>query len=84
MSVPTAPPPQYTDSPSSPTKTYGATPSAEPLLAAQRGGLGTASGSSGNAWMDQPNDEADDFKYGVNVADSDLEIRMGFIRKVYS
>ncbi|CAD6572672.1 MAG: hypothetical protein TREMPRED_000601 [Tremellales sp. Tagirdzhanova-0007] len=76
-------PPQYTDSPA-PMKGYGAAsstkdPATEPLLAAP-------SGSSRNAWMDQPSDDdiPDDFKIGVNVIDCDTEIRLAFIRKVYS
>lgn len=77
-----AAPPKYTDAPS-PMKSYGTAPSegnvAEPLLATQ-------SGSSRNAWMDQPSgdDLPDDFKIGVNVIDCDAEIRLAFIRKVYS
>jgi FtsH-binding integral membrane protein len=79
-------PPHYNDIPSKdvkyPTKSYGATPqdtsAAEPLLAAQ-------AGSSRNAWMDQSDDDIpDDFKVGVAVIDCDTEIRMAFIRKVYS
>lgn len=75
-------PPKYTDNPS-PMKGYGTAPTdvaaTEPLLAAQ-------SGSSRNAWMDQPSsdDLPDDFKIGVNVIDCDAEIRLAFIRKVYS
>lgn len=80
MSAPA--PPKYTDNPA-PMKGYGATPTdaavTEPLLAAQ-------AGSSRNAWMDQPagDDLPDDFKIGVNVIDCDAEIRLAFIRKVYS
>jgi hypothetical protein len=82
------PPPHYNDIPSNdvkyPTKSYGATPqdvnASEPLLGAQ----GQA-GSSRNAWMDQSDDDIpDDFKVGVAVIDCDAEIRMAFIRKVYS
>jgi FtsH-binding integral membrane protein len=73
-----ASPPKYTDSAP---KSYGATPSApatEPLLAAQ-------SSSSRNAWLDSPDDDLpDDFKVGVAVIDCDAEIRLAFIRKVYS
>ncbi|KAK4686023.1 protein lifeguard, partial [Tremellales sp. Uapishka_1] len=74
--------PQYTDEPVSPIpskKNYGTTPAEEPLLAAQ-------AGTSRNAWMDQPaaDDLPDDFKFGVNVYDCDAEIRLAFIRKVYS
>ncbi|WWD19865.1 hypothetical protein CI109_104332 [Kwoniella shandongensis] len=88
-------PPKYTDNPSTqpqaqagplPTKGYGTTnntldgvSAAQPLLAAQ-------AGSSRNAWMDEgsPDDIPDDFKVGVNVIDCDAEIRLAFIRKVYS
>jgi FtsH-binding integral membrane protein len=77
-------PPKYTDEPSpTPIKIYGTAPTegspSEPLLAAQ-------AGSSRNAWMDQPSgdDTPDDFKIGVNVIDCDAEIRLAFIRKVYS
>ncbi|WVR09645.1 hypothetical protein IAU60_006718 [Kwoniella sp. DSM 27419] len=84
-------PPKYTDNPQQqaqaaplPNKTnYGAAPTnisaTEPLLAAQ-------AGSSRNAWMDEasPDDLPDDFKVGVNVIDCDTEIRLAFIRKVYS
>lgn len=82
------PPPHYNDIPSKdvkhPTKSYGATPqdtsASEPLL----GGQGQA-GSSRNAWMDQSDDDIpDDFKVGVAVIDCGTEIRMAFIRKVYS
>jgi FtsH-binding integral membrane protein len=81
------PPPHYNDIPSKdvkyPTKSYGSTPqdvqATEPLLAAQ-------AGSSRNAWMDQPSNDdlPDDFKVGVAVIDCDTEIRLAFIRKVYS
>jgi len=40
--------------------------------------------SHGNAIYDMPDDLPDDFKYGVSVADSVLEVRHAFIRKVYS
>ncbi|WVQ94937.1 hypothetical protein IAU59_002026 [Kwoniella sp. CBS 9459] len=84
-------PPRYTDNPAPAPqaaplpakKNYGATPAdapaTEPLLAAQ-------AGSSRNAWMDEgsPDDLPDDFKVGVNVIDCDTEIRLAFIRKVYS
>lgn len=75
-----ASPPKYTDNP---TKSYGAAPidapATQPLLAAQ-------AGSSRNAWMDQPSEDdlPDDFKVGVSVYDCDAEIRLAFIRKVYS
>ena len=77
-----AAPPKYTDNPA-PMKGYGTTPTennaAEPLLAAQ-------AGASRNAWMNQPSEDdvPDDFKIGVNVIDCDAEIRLAFVRKVYS
>lgn len=77
-------PPAYSDNPK-PAKKYGATPDpdSEPLLPTNAGA--GASGSS-NAWMDQPSEDdlPDDFKIGVNVIDCDAEIRLAFIRKVYS
>ncbi len=77
--APAIPPPQYTDSPSPTNKSYGATPAAEPLLEAQRA---AGAGVSRNAWIEGAGQDEtgsnpdDDFKYGVNVADSDLEIRV--------
>jgi hypothetical protein len=85
------PPPHYNDIPTKdvkyPTKSYGATPqdgANEPLLGAQAGS--SRPGNSSNAWMDQPSsdDLPDDFKVGVAVIDCDTEIRLAFIRKVYS
>lgn len=76
-----ASPPRYADSAP---KSYGATPSSsanEPLLGAQP----QAGSSSRNAWLDSPDDDIpDDFKVGVAVIDCDAEIRLAFIRKVYS
>lgn len=78
------PPPKYTDNPK---KSYGTlsqdASSTEPLLSAQAQQAGS---SSRNAWMDQPADDdlPDDFKVGVAVIDCDTEIRLAFIRKVYS
>ncbi|KIY53461.1 hypothetical protein FISHEDRAFT_63361 [Fistulina hepatica ATCC 64428] len=45
-----------------------------------------SSSGLGGAYFDQPeaNDVPDDFKYGTCVADSALEIRLAFVRKVYS
>lgn len=88
-------PPKYTDDPvpapsspsgsasKAPTKSYGAVPSAQssaPLLSSP------PPSSSRNAWMNQPSDDdlPDDFKVGVTVIDCDPEIRLAFIRKVYS
>ncbi|KAI9633854.1 inhibitor of apoptosis-promoting Bax1-domain-containing protein [Dioszegia hungarica] len=87
-------PPQYSDqAPASPPSSkgskskYGATapsdvPSTAPLLAQSS----MAAGASRNAWMDQAADDdlPDDFKVGVTVIDCDVEIRVAFIRKVYS
>lgn len=96
MSAPTVPPPQYSDSPSPTTKSYGTNPAAaEPLLAAQRGYVG----SSQNPWMGRAGGGSEDgdgdgdveegrdrdaWKDGGNVEDYDKVVRMGFIRKVYS
>lgn len=90
-------PPAYSDNPSGQAaplpnkKTYGAAPTdsqaTDPLLAAEAGTSRVAmQGRSGNAWMGGPSadDESDDFKLGVNVIDCDAEIRLAFIRKVYS
>lgn len=83
-------PPHYNDIPSKdvkyPTKSYGATPqdtsANEPLLGAH---ASSSRGDTSNAWMDQSDDDIpDDFKVGVAVIDCDTEIRMAFIRKVYS
>ncbi|KZW00279.1 glutamate binding protein [Exidia glandulosa HHB12029] len=70
----------YTQAPPS----YGAaTPpknsAQEPLL-----GSPAAGPSSGNAYFDHADDLPDDFKYGVSVAESAMEIRLAFVRKVYS
>jgi hypothetical protein len=82
MTTPSTAPPEYHSDASPTAKTYGATPDASssaPLL-----GGAAASTSARNAWMDQPDDGdlPDDFKVGVNVVDCDVEIRMGFVRKV--
>jgi hypothetical protein len=82
MAPPVAAPPAYHAT--SPTKTYGATPDAaatSPLLGGEAG-----PSSARNAWMDQPEDGdlPEDFKIGVAVVECDVEIRMGFVRKVYS
>jgi len=51
---------------------------AEPLL--------PTGASTSNAYFNQPDadDIPDDFKYGVSVAESAIEIRLAFVRKVYS
>jgi len=72
MSTYTQPPPSYG---TAPTKN---TPAAtDPVFAGS---------SSGGAYYDQPDptDLPDDFKYGVSVAESAIEIRLAFVRKVYS
>lgn len=90
MSTPAAPPPHYADvaakpsSSSNTNKTYGAADSAEqPLL--QPGGPSSRS-SHDQPWLGETDADnlPDDFKYGTNVSECDLVIRMGFIRKVYS
>ncbi|KAJ9107720.1 hypothetical protein QFC21_001180 [Naganishia friedmannii] len=83
MSTPAVPPPQYTDSTPKP-KTYGAAEGSHSDRHSLLGHEGPSS-SRGNAWIDQPEEDdlPDDFKVGVNVADCDVQIRMGFVRKVY-
>jgi FtsH-binding integral membrane protein len=61
----------------------------EPFLASESSAQAQASSSRGlnpNAWTSQPGEDdlPDDFKIGVNVIDCDAEIRLAFIRKVYS
>jgi hypothetical protein len=74
------PPPSY-----SPTKpAYGSTEeSQEPLLG---GRFSPQPGSSTGGIYNQPRfgDVPDDFKYGVSVSESSLEIRNAFVRKVYT
>jgi len=74
------PPPSY--GAASPTSKYSDQAS-EPLLGQPR--LPVPGPSSG-AIYDQParDDLPDDFKYGVSVSESSLEIRSAFVRKVYS
>ncbi|KAI0032109.1 UPF0005-domain-containing protein [Vararia minispora EC-137] len=75
------PPPSYGTTVPSP-KRSNLTEDAEPLLASER----YAGPSSANAIYQQPafGDIPDDFKYGVTVAESAMEIRNAFVRKVYS
>jgi len=76
MSYSTAPPSYGA---SSTTNKYARdTDASAPLLG---GGAGP---SNGGGIYDQPDDTPDDFKYGVSVSESSLEIRHAFIRKVYS
>ncbi|KAG6375553.1 UPF0005-domain-containing protein [Boletus reticuloceps] len=73
------PPPAYqaTGSSSKPLIDSGFN-SAEPLLGRAR--------SPGGGFYDQPEqgDVPDDFKYGVTVSESSIEVRAAFIRKVYT
>jgi protein lifeguard len=72
----TAPPPSYQS------KQPGIEEEArQPLLSGS-----PRAGTSGGAIYDQPEfgDLPDDFKYGVTVSESSLEIRNAFVRKVYS
>jgi len=68
--------------------TYGSVPNkphadeaGEPLLTRSAAGP-----STGGGVFEQPghDDVPDDFKYGVSVAESSMEIRLAFVRKVYS
>jgi FtsH-binding integral membrane protein len=72
------PPPTYGPAGSTQKSNYHSfDDSREPLLAGS---------SSGQGIYDQPNpgDLPDDFKYGVSVSESSMEIRNAFIRKVYT
>ncbi|KAF9241824.1 UPF0005-domain-containing protein [Melanogaster broomeanus] len=73
------PPPSYQPSGSSskPRNARGLDPS-EPLLGRAR--------SPGGGIYDQPEqgDVPDDFKYGVTVSESSVEVRAAFVRKVYT
>ncbi|KAH8107964.1 UPF0005-domain-containing protein [Cristinia sonorae] len=71
-----APPSYQAVSPTKPTRDEEA---GQPLLSPR-------AGPSGNAYFDHPevDDLPDDFKYGTSVADSAPEIRLAFVRKVYS
>jgi len=77
------PPPSYGSADPSPKRTnFGE--DAEPLLGGER--FAAAGPSSANAIYQQPafGDIPDDFKYGVTVAESAMEIRNAFVRKVYT
>lgn len=80
------PPPSYSGQQSKPADQ-------EPLLRSSHDGIdkrqdGAAWGPSslGNSWSDQPQagEIPEDFLIGVTVSQSSVEIRMAFIRKVYS
>ncbi|KAF9010601.1 UPF0005-domain-containing protein [Cyathus striatus] len=82
MSQYPVPPPAYNTSRSPSPKNYHSTEDARsPLL----GNSAQASSSAGGIF-DQPahGDLPDDFKYGVSVSESSLEIRQAFVRKVYT
>lgn len=85
-SSPNAAPPQYADEPPRPSGSSGSKyGSLSPDVPSSASLLNTSS-SSRNTWMDHPADDdlPDDFKVGVTVIDCDVEIRVAFIRKVYS
>jgi len=74
------PPPSYSTS----KPAYGSTEDTrEPLLGGRRS---PQPGSSAGGIYNQPHfgDVPDDFKYGVSVSESSLEIRNAFVRKVYT
>lgn len=81
MSLPDNPPPQYSQSHSVPPKRSYGTAAEEPLLANHQASQDAWIHSSQNELAD---DEGDGFKDERNVTDCELEIRMGFVRKVYS
>ncbi|KIJ68051.1 hypothetical protein HYDPIDRAFT_83929 [Hydnomerulius pinastri MD-312] len=72
------PPPVYQPSGSSSKPTFARDDASEPLLGRSR--------SPGGGIYDQPEqgDLPDDFKYGVTVSESSPEVRMAFVRKVYT
>lgn len=93
MATPAAPPPNYLDLPTSKaatTKSYGAAGTSntssdlDPFLTSEN--VGPSSRSLDQSFLGDTGSDnlPDDFKYGTNVSECDLSIRMGFIRKVYS
>ncbi|KDQ55831.1 hypothetical protein JAAARDRAFT_37251 [Jaapia argillacea MUCL 33604] len=56
----------------------------EPLLGGSAGAGPSVVGAGGIYNMPAPGDVPDDFKYGVTVNESSLEIRNAFVRKVYT
>lgn len=78
--------PQYP----APPPAYGAGPTPKPYRDNDAGAtsplLGSPRAGGSNAIFDQPDegDLPDDFKYGTTVSDSSPEIRLAFVRKVYS
>ncbi|KAE8541635.1 hypothetical protein D1P53_001804 [Cryptococcus gattii VGV] len=82
-------PPRYTDEPDlrpTPSKAYGTTladtAATQPLLAAQASTNAQRAAEEG--WRTNEDDDSDSYKLGVSVSDCDTEIRMLFVRKVYS
>jgi hypothetical protein len=73
-------PPSYGAVPNKPYRDEEAAESSQPLLYQDAG----AGPSNPNAIYNQADDVPDDFKYGVNVASSAVEVRQAFVRKVYS
>jgi FtsH-binding integral membrane protein len=83
-SYPTNNPPSYGAVPSKPYRDSADAESAQPLLYQEPSSAG-AGPSNPNAIYNQADDDIpDDFKYGVNVASSAIEVRQAFVRKVYS
>ncbi|BGP16769.1 hypothetical protein JCM10213_002162 [Rhodosporidiobolus nylandii] len=77
----TVPPPQYAAAGSSKKQsTYGAADqgAAEPLLAPGEGA------QRRDAWAEEEDGLEEDFKIGVTVSQSAVEIRQAFVRKVYA
>lgn len=82
-------PPRYTDEPDlrpTPSKAYGTTladtAATQPLLAAQASTNAQRTAEEG--WRANEDNDSDSYKLGVSVSDCDTEIRMLFVRKVYS
>ncbi|KAG8786842.1 hypothetical protein FRC15_010582 [Serendipita sp. 397] len=75
---PTNNPPSYGAVPNKPYRDEESDHS-EPLLVSSGAGP-----SNSNAVYNQADDLPDDFKYGVNVESSAIEVRQAFVRKVYS
>lgn len=82
-------PPRYTDEPDlrpTPSKAYGTTladtAATQPLLAAQASTNAQRAAEEG--WRTNEDNDSDSYKLGVSVSDCDTEIRMLFVRKVYS
>ncbi|CDZ98198.1 N-methyl-D-aspartate receptor glutamate-binding subunit [Phaffia rhodozyma] len=83
-------PPAY-NPPSGGPKSYDAINPAPPTADANAPLLASSSAAAQNAFIHSnvprqglDDDDEDDFKFGTSVSSSDVSIRMGFIRKVYS